>query len=104
MELNKAVIFLILSLGTACIARAQNDGAVAPDTPPARPAEADFSRAAPAARETPDRWKWLKNTYWYVPAPNLPAFLFDADREELNAGPRPDRFSYHRLSRRIFLG
>jgi hypothetical protein len=25
MELNKAVIFLILSLGTACIARAQND-------------------------------------------------------------------------------
>ena len=32
MELNKAVIFLILSLGTACIARAQNDGAVAPDT------------------------------------------------------------------------
>jgi len=62
MELNKAVIFLILSLGTACIARAQNDGAVAPDTPPARPAEADFSSATPAARETPDRWKWLKHT------------------------------------------
>lgn len=93
MELNKAVIFLILSLGTACIARAQNDGAVAPDTPPARPAEADFSSAAPAARETPDRWKWLKNTYWYVPAPNLPAFLFDADREELT--PVLDQTVFH---------
>jgi len=93
MELSKAVIFLILSLGTACIARAQNDGAVAPDTPPARLAEVDFSRAAPAARETPDRWNWLKNTYWYVPAPNLPAFLFDADREELT--PVLDQTVFH---------
>src|SRR6516162_9859011 len=93
MELNKAVIFLILSLGTACIARAQNEGAVAPDTLPARPAEADFSRAAPAARETPDRWQWLKNTYWYVPAPNLPAFLSDSFRKQLT--PVLDHTVFH---------
>jgi hypothetical protein len=26
---------------------------------------------------TPQRWKWLANTYWYVPKANLPATIYD---------------------------
>jgi hypothetical protein len=28
-------------------------------------------------------WAWLAGTFWYVPAPNLPAFLLDAQQREV---------------------
>lgn len=48
-----------------------------------------------AAQETPNvtMWRWLKDTYWYVPATNLPAVLFDAQNRRL--APVADQTVYH---------
>jgi hypothetical protein len=46
--------------------------------------------AEPAARTD---WRWLKDTYWYVPARNLLALTFDAGTETLS--PTTDQTVWH---------
>lgn len=38
-------------------------------------------------------WAWLKDTYWYVPAPNLPAYIYTARTQQLRA--IADQTVYH---------
>jgi len=50
-------------------------------------------RAAKPANVTPARWSWLTNTYWYVPAPNLPATIYNGSNGTLV--PILDQTVYH---------
>jgi len=46
-----------------------------------------------APRVTARRWAWLENTYWYVPARNLRAVVFDPSSNAL--APVSDQTVYH---------
>ena len=40
-------------------------------------------RCTPAsAKGGPRRWRWLEDTYWYVPTSGLPAYVFSAGNSE----------------------
>ena len=51
------------------------------------------AQAQSPATETVAGWRWLADTFWYVPASNLPALLLDAETEVLL--PISDQTVFH---------
>jgi len=93
MRIKTVVIAAALTLGANGLAPAQGASPIAPHTSPADAVEADSQGAASPATGTVARWRWLNDTFWYVPTSNLPAFLFIAKPEILL--PISDQTVFH---------
>jgi hypothetical protein len=72
----------LLCLGMLCCSAAVQAATAGPTPPVVAP--------DPAARTD---WRWLNDTYWYVPARNLLALTFDAGSETLS--PTTDQTVWH---------
>lgn len=94
------IVAMMLSVGWATAHAAAphpmdplEDTEIAPPTSPTDSVEADSQAAASPAIGTVARWRWLKDTFWYVPTSNLLAFLFVAEQERLL--PISDQTVFH---------
>ena len=58
----------------------------------------------PAAGPTTKRWSWLANSYWYVPAANLPAVLYNNSTGTLQGVSDQTVFHITGYSRGYFWG
>ena len=90
------LIAAAMALGAQGFAQAHGAHPVGPHTPPgdsAAPGRDGSPPGGPPDKVTVARWSWLRDTYWYVPTSNLPAFVFDADQEVLM--PVADQTVFH---------